>query len=259
MQHKIHHSGPGVLTLTPHFVSVSRPQSLVKPVSPEDGEERKLSEALKTQEGRRTRAPMAVSAKLRQEKEQQEPGVGLSRARTGTQLRVGQENIQDGERGQDAVKGRGNPPGHQHPEPASEKKAVVKGRLWDKEGQGVGTPREEPRKEVGEPPKRTSPELGGCRLREVKILTGQGSRSVEEKTALVVNASQDQQVSRNRQGTSPWGESSACWEDSRERESPKLLGGKWDPWALGEALRAVIYEVVDRVSPHPFHPLHVLF
>ncbi|OPJ66035.1 ladinin-1 isoform A [Patagioenas fasciata monilis] len=171
----------------------SRPQSLVKSASPEDGEERKLSEALKTQEGRRTRAPMSVSAKLRQEKEQQEPGVGLSRARTGMQSRVGQENTQDGERGQDAAKGRGNPPRHQHPEPASEKKAVVRGRLWDKEGQGVGTPREEPRKEVEEPPKRASPELGGCRLREVKILTRQGSHSMEEKTALVVAASQDQQ------------------------------------------------------------------
>lgn len=233
MQHKIHHSGPGVLTLTPHFVSVSRPQSLVKLVSPEDGEERKLSEALKTQEGRRTRAPMAVSAKLRQEKEQQEPGVGLSRARTGTQPRVGQENIQDGERGQDAAKGRGNPPGHQHPEPASEKKAVVKGRLWDKEGQGVGTPREEPRKEVGEPPKRTSPELGGCRLREVKILTRQGSRSVEEKTALVVNASQDQQVSRNRQGTSPWGESSCVLGGQQREGEPKITRREMGPMGFG--------------------------
>lgn len=215
---------PGVLRLTPHFVSVSRPQSLVKPVSPEDGEERKLSEALKTQEGRRTRAPMTVSTKLRQEKEQQEPGVGLNRARTGTQLRVGQENTQDGEQGRNAAKGRGNPPGHQHPEPASEKKAAVRGRPWDKEGQGAGAPREEPRKEVGEPPKRASPELGGCRLREVKILTRQGSRSVEEKTALVVSASQEQQVSRSRQGSSPWGESSWVLGGQQTEGEPKMGG-----------------------------------
>lgn len=50
----------------------SRPQSLVKPASPEEEEERKLSEVLKTQEGRRTRSPMAVSEKPKQEKEQRE-------------------------------------------------------------------------------------------------------------------------------------------------------------------------------------------
>ncbi|XP_014801764.1 PREDICTED: ladinin-1 [Calidris pugnax] len=174
----------------------SRPPSLVKPVSPVDGEERKLSEVLKTQEGRRTRSPMAVSAKLRQEKEQQDPGVGVSHTETGTQPRTGQD--QAGERGQDVAKGRGDPPGDQHPEPTSERKAVVRGRLQDKEGQGVGTPQGEQKKEVGEPQKRASPELGGCRLREVRILTRQGSRSMEEKTASVVTSSLDQQQpSRN--------------------------------------------------------------
>ncbi|XP_076213961.1 ladinin-1 isoform X2 [Aptenodytes patagonicus] len=176
----------------------SRPQSLVKPVSLEDEEERKLSEVLKTQEGRRIRSPMAISEKLRQDKEQQEPGVGASHVEAGTQPRMGQESIQAGERGQDAAKGGGDPPGDQHPEPASERKAVVRGRLQDKEGQGVGMPRGEQRKEVGEPQQRASPELGGCRLREVKILTRQGSRSTEEKTASVVTSSLDQQQpSRN--------------------------------------------------------------
>ncbi|XP_032857876.2 ladinin-1 [Tyto alba] len=176
----------------------SRPQSLVKLVPPEDREDHKLSEVLKTQERKWTRSPMAISEKLRQEKEQQEPGVGTSRVESGTQLRRGQENIQSGERDQDVTKGRGDPPGDQHPEPTSERKVVVRGRLQDKEGQGVGTPRGEQRKEVGEPQQRASPELGGCRLREVKILTRQGSRSMEEKTALVVTSSPDQQQpSRN--------------------------------------------------------------
>ncbi|KAM6041259.1 ladinin-1 isoform 2-T2 [Theristicus caerulescens] len=176
----------------------SRHQSLVKSVSSEDEEERKLSEVLKTQENRRTRSAMAVSEKLRQEKEQQEPGVGVKCVEAGTQPCVGQESIQAGEWGQDAAKGRGDPPGDQHPEPASERKTVVRGRLQDKEGQGLGTSREEQRKEVGESQQRASPELGGCRLREVKILTRQGSRSMEEKTASVVISSQDQQQpSRN--------------------------------------------------------------
>ncbi|KAM6108283.1 ladinin-1 [Pterocles gutturalis] len=194
----------------------SRPQSLVKPVSPEDEEKHKLSEVLKTQEGRRTRSPMAVSEKLRQEKEQQEPGVGASRVEAGIHPRVGQESIWAGERGQDAAKGRGDPPGDQHPEPATERKVVVRGRLQDKEVQGVETPWGEKRKEmvrarlqdkegqgvatppgeqkvVGELPQRAPPEVGGCRLREVKILTRQGSRSTEEKTTSVVTSSLDQQ------------------------------------------------------------------
>ncbi|XP_010081140.1 PREDICTED: ladinin-1 [Pterocles gutturalis] len=161
----------------------SRPQSLVKPVSPEDEEKHKLSEVLKTQEGRRTRSPMAVSEKLRQEKEQQEPGVGASRVEAGIHPRVGQESIWAGERGQDAAKGRGDPPGDQHPEPATERKVVVRGRLQDKEVQGVETPWGEKRKEML--PQREPPEVGGCRLREVKILTRQGSRSTEEKTTSV--------------------------------------------------------------------------
>ncbi|XP_009980098.1 PREDICTED: LOW QUALITY PROTEIN: ladinin-1 [Tauraco erythrolophus] len=173
----------------------SRPQSLVKPVSPEDNEEHKLSEVLKTQEGRRTRSLMSVSEKLRQEKEQQGGG---SHMEAGTQPRVGQKSIEAGQRGQDVAKGRGDPPGNQQLELASERKVVVRGRLQDKEGRSVGTSRGEPRKEVGEPQQRAPPELGGCRLREVKILTRQGSSSVEEKTASVVTSSSEQQPpSRN--------------------------------------------------------------
>ncbi|XP_010154727.1 PREDICTED: ladinin-1 [Eurypyga helias] len=176
----------------------SRPQSLVKSVSLEYEEEDNLSEVLRTQKGRQTRSPMAISQKLRQEKEQQEPGVGASHAKRGTQWRVGQESIQAGERDQDAAKGRGNSPGDQHREPASECKMVVRGHLQDKEGQGVETSRGKQRKEVGEPQQRASPEVGGCRLREVKILTRQGSRSMEEKTASVVILPLDQQQpSRN--------------------------------------------------------------
>ncbi|KAM6237252.1 ladinin-1 [Porphyrio hochstetteri] len=174
----------------------SRPQSLVKPVSPEEEEVCKLSEVLKTQEGRRTRTP--VSEKLK-EKEQQETGVGASCTEAGMQLHTGQESIQAGEQCQDSAKSRGDPPGDEDPEPALEKKAVVKAQLQDKEGQDVGMPREEQRKDVGEPQQRASLELGGCRLREVKILTRQGSRSVEEKATPVVTSSLDQQQpSRNR-------------------------------------------------------------
>ncbi|XP_009879641.1 PREDICTED: ladinin-1 [Charadrius vociferus] len=144
---------------------------------------------------RRTRASMSVSEKLRQEKEQQEPGVGVSRTDEGMQPRVGQESIQAD---QDVAKGRGDPPGDQHTKLALERKVVVRGRLQDKEGQGVGMPRGEQKKEVGELPQRASPEVGGCRLREVKILTRQGSRSMEEKTASVVTSSLDErQPSRN--------------------------------------------------------------
>ncbi|XP_009068247.1 PREDICTED: ladinin-1, partial [Acanthisitta chloris] len=147
----------------------SRPQSLVKSVSSEDGEERKPLEVLKTQEGRRTRCLQPVSEKLRQDKEQQEPGV---------KPRTRQRSIQAAERDQDAAKGRKDPPGDQNPEPAPERKVVVmRGRFQEKEEQGVGTPHGEQRKEVQGPP-----EVGTCRLREVKILTRQGSRSTEEKT-----------------------------------------------------------------------------
>jgi len=177
----------------------------VKLVSPEDEEEHKLSEVLKTQEGRRIRSPMAVSEKRRQEKEQQEPGVESSRAEAGMQPRVGQESIQAGKRDQDAAKGRGDPSGDQHLEIALERKVVVRARLQDKEGQGVGMPQGKQRKEVGKVQQQTSPELGGCRLREVKILTRQGRRSMEEKTASEVTSSLNQQVSRNGQGTNSWG------------------------------------------------------
>ncbi|XP_064491796.1 ladinin-1 isoform X1 [Pseudopipra pipra] len=174
----------------------SRPQSLVKPVSPEDGEERKLSEVLKTQQGRRTRCLPPVSEKLKQKKEQKEPGLGESHTEAGTQPCVRQESIRAGERDQDAAKGRGDPPGDQHLEPVSEAKAVVRGRLRDKEEQGVGTPRGEQRKELRE--LQQPPEVGGCRLREVKILTRQGSHSTEEKTTSVVTSPlEQQQPSRN--------------------------------------------------------------
>ncbi|XP_027562046.1 ladinin-1 isoform X2 [Neopelma chrysocephalum] len=175
----------------------SRPQSLVKPVSPEDGEEQKLSEALKTQQGRRTRCLPPVSEKLKQKKEQKEPGLGESHTEAGTQPRVRQESIRAGERDQDAAKGRGDPAGDQHLEPVSETKAAVRGRPRDKEEQGVGTPRGEQRKELRELQQREPPEVGGCRLREVKILTRQGSRSTEEKTTSVVTSPVEQQPSRN--------------------------------------------------------------
>lgn len=215
-----------------HFVSVSRPQSLVKPVSPENEEEHKLSEVLKTQEGRWTKSPMTASEKLRQEKEQQEPGVGASCAEARTQLHVGRESIRAGERGQDAAKGRGDLPGDQHPEPASERKVVVRGQLQNKERQGVGSPQGEQRKEVGELQQQASLELGRCRLREVKILTRQGSRSTE-KTALVVTSSLDQQVSRNGQGSSPWGVRS--WvlggqQSEREPQSTRREMGPMGFW-----------------------------
>ncbi|XP_050183095.1 ladinin-1 isoform X2 [Myiozetetes cayanensis] len=175
----------------------SRPQSLVKAASPEDGEERKLSEALKTQQGRRMRCLPPVSEKLKQEKEQKEPGLGEGHTEAGTQPGVRQESVWAGERDQDAAKGRGDPPGDRHPEPVSERKVVLRGRLRDKEEQGVGTARGEQRKELRELQQRVPPEVGGCRLREVKILTRQGSRSTEEKTTSVVTSPLEQQPSRN--------------------------------------------------------------
>lgn len=201
----------------------------MKLVSLEDEEERKLSEVLKTQEWRRIRSPMAISEKQRQDKEQQGPGVGASHVEGGMQPHMGQESIQAGERGQDAAKARGDPPGDQHPELASERKLVVRGRLQDKEGQGVGMPRGEQRKDVGEPQQRASPELGGCRLREVKILTRQGSRSTEEKTALVVTSSLDQQVSRNGQGTDPWGVKSWVLGGQQRDGEPKSTRREMGP------------------------------
>lgn len=67
----------------------------------------------------------------------------------------------------------------------------------------------------------------------MKILTRQGSRSVEEKTALVVNASQDQQVSRNRQGTSPWGESSCVLGGQQREGEPKITRREMGPMGFG--------------------------
>ncbi|XP_063274563.1 ladinin-1 isoform X2 [Prinia subflava] len=168
----------------------SRPASLVKPQSPEDGEERKLSEVLKTQEVRRTRCLPPVSENLRQEKEQKEPGVEESCLETRPQPRGRQESSRAAERAQEAARGRGDPPGDKSLEPASERKVVVRARLQDKD-QGVQTPRGEQRKEEKEPP-----EVGSCRLREVKILTRVGNRSTEEKTS-AVTSSLEQQPSRN--------------------------------------------------------------
>lgn len=166
----------------------SRPPSLVKPQSPEDGEERKLSEVLKTPEGRRTRCLPPVSEKLRQEKEQKEPGVGESCPEEGPQPRGRQESSRAAERGQ---QGRGDLPGDKNLEPASERKTVLRARLQDKD-QEVWTPRGEQRKETKEPP-----EVGSCRLREVKILTRVGNRSTEEKTSAVASSPEQQQPSRN--------------------------------------------------------------
>ncbi|KAI1230866.1 hypothetical protein IHE44_0008298 [Lamprotornis superbus] len=165
----------------------SRPPSLVK--SPEDGEERKLSQVLKTQEGRRTKGKCLppVSEKLRQDKEQKEPEVGESCPERGPQPCGRQESSWAAERAQEAAKGRGDPPGDKNLEPASERKVVVRARLQDKD-QGVWSPRGEQRKEAKEPP-----EVGSCRLREVKILTRVGK---EEKT-LAVTSSPEQQPSRN--------------------------------------------------------------
>ncbi|XP_039941528.1 ladinin-1 isoform X2 [Hirundo rustica] len=168
----------------------SRPPSLVKPQSPEDGEERKLSEGMKTQEGRRTRCLPPTSEKLRQEKEQKEPGEGESCLETGSQPRGRQESSRAAEPAQETAKGRGAPAGDKNLEPASERKVVVRARLQDKD-QGVWTPRGEQRKEVKEPP-----EVGSCRLREVKILTRVGNRCTEEKTS-AVTSSLEQQPSRN--------------------------------------------------------------
>ncbi|XP_035203220.1 LOW QUALITY PROTEIN: ladinin-1 [Oxyura jamaicensis] len=171
----------------------SRPQSLVKPASPEEEEERKLSEVLKTQEGRRTRSPMAVSEKPKQEKEQREAAVGANSVQAAAQPRAGQESGRAAEQGQDAVTGKEAPPGDQHPEPACERKVVARGRLQDKEGQGTGTPRGEQRRVEGEPQQQAAPELGTCRVREVKILTRTRIRSTEEKIASEGTPSPEQQ------------------------------------------------------------------
>lgn len=215
-----------MLRLSFHVVLVPRPPSLVKPQSPEDGEERKLSEVLKTQEGRRTRCPPAVSEKLRQEKEQKEAEVGESCPEREPQPCGRQESSRAAEQAEEAAKGRGDPPGDENLEPASERKVVVRARLQDKD-QGVWTPRGEQRKEVKEPP-----EVGSCRLREVKILTRVGNRSTEEKTS-AVTSSPEQQVSRNAWDIRPQGERS--WVlGGPERDSPHVPGGKWDLKDFGE-------------------------
>ncbi|XP_062451154.1 ladinin-1 [Rhea pennata] len=170
-----------------------RPQTLVKAVSPEEAEEQKLSEVLKTQEGRRTRLPVAISEKLRQEKEHREPGSGVSHAEAGLQQHVGQESVLAGDQGQDAAKGRDALSGDQHPEPALERKAVARGQLQDKEGQGTGMLQGDQKSEVGEQQHEAVQEQRGFRLREVKILPGGGSRSIEEKMVSVVTLPPSQQ------------------------------------------------------------------
>lgn len=174
---------------------------------------------------------MAVSGKLKPEKEQQDPGVGASRAEAGTQPQTGQESIQAGQRDRDVAKGRGDPPGDRHRQPALERKVVVRARLQDKEGQGVGTPRGEQRKEVQEP--RALTELGGCRLREVKILTRQGSRSAE-KTSSVATSSLEQQVSRDGEGTNPWGVRPWVLGGQQREGEPQSPRREMELWALGE-------------------------
>lgn len=145
----------------------SRPQAPVKPTAPEEDEESKLTEVLRTKEGRRMRSPMAVSEKPKQEKEQQEAGM---------KPRTGQGSIAAAERGQNTA-----PAGEQQPEQSHERKVTARGRLQDREGSSVGTLRGEQRRE--EQQQRAAPELGGCRLREVKILTRTRSSSTEEKAA----------------------------------------------------------------------------
>ncbi|XP_018777806.1 ladinin-1 isoform X4 [Serinus canaria] len=170
----------------------SRPSSLVKPQSPENGEERKLSEVLKTQEGRRTRGLPPVSEKLRQEKEQKEPGAGESCQETEAQPRGRQESSRAAEHAQEAARGRGDPPRDKNLEPGSERKVVVRTWLQDKD-QGAQTPRGEQRKEAKEPP-----EVGSCRLREVKILTRVGNRSTEEKISAVTSSPEQQIISKKQ-------------------------------------------------------------
>ncbi|XP_014114407.1 PREDICTED: ladinin-1 isoform X2 [Pseudopodoces humilis] len=160
----------------------SRPPSLVKLQSLEDGEEQK------TQEGRRTRWLPAACEKPRQEPEQKEPGVGGSCPEPGAQPRRRQESGRAAEQGQEPAKGRGDPAGDKNLEPASERKGMVRARLQDKE-QGAWTPRGEQRKEP--------PEVGSCRLREVKILTRVGNRSTEEKTSAGTSSPEQQQPPRN--------------------------------------------------------------
>ncbi|XP_062365566.1 ladinin-1 [Cinclus cinclus] len=168
--------------------AASRSPSLLKPQSLEDGEEQKPSEVLNAQEGRRTRCLPPVCEKLRQEKE---AGVEESCPERGPQPWGKQESSRAAERAQEAAKGRGDLPGDKNLEPASERKVVVRARLQDKD-QGVWTPRGEQRKEAKEPP-----EVGSCRLREVKILTRVGNCSTEEKTSAVTSSPEQQQPSRN--------------------------------------------------------------
>lgn len=151
-------------------------------MAPEEGEERKLTEVLRTKEGRRMRSPMAVSEKPKQEKEQQEAGM---------KPHEGQESITATERGQDTAPA---PAGEQHPVQSHERKVKARGRLQDREGSSVGTLRGEQRRE--EEQQRVAPELGGCRLREVKILTRTRSSSTEEKAASEGTSPPAQQVSR---------------------------------------------------------------
>ncbi|XP_009665620.1 ladinin-1 [Struthio camelus] len=158
----------------------SRPQVLVKAVPLEEEEEQKLSEVLKTQEGRRTRSPVAISEKLRQKKEQWEPGARVSHVEPELQQHAGQESVLAGEQGHDAAKSRGTSSEDQRSETASERKVLTKGQLEDKQEQGMETQQGNQRSEVGEQQKQAVQEQRSCRLHEVKILPGGGSRSMEK-------------------------------------------------------------------------------
>ncbi|XP_018864579.1 ladinin-1 isoform X2 [Parus major] len=124
----------------------SRPPSLVKLQSLEDGEEQKLSEVLKTQEGRRTRWLPGVCEKLGQDSEQKEPGVGGGCPEPGAQPRRREESGRAAEQGQEPAKDRGDPAGHKNPEPA-------KGR-----GDPAGDKNPEPAKGRGDPAGDKNPE-----------------------------------------------------------------------------------------------------
>ncbi|OXB67261.1 hypothetical protein ASZ78_015902 [Callipepla squamata] len=125
---------------------------------------------------------MAVSEKLKREKEQQEAGM---------KPRMGQESIVAAEQAQDTAPAPAGDLGH-------EKKVTARGRLQDREGSGMGTARGEQRRDE-EQQQPVAPELGGCRLREVKILTRTRSSSTEEKASSERTSAPAQQVISKKQ------------------------------------------------------------
>lgn len=178
--------------------------------------------------------------------------MGESRSETEPQPRGRQESSRAAERAQEAAKGGGDLPGDKNLEPASERKVVLRARLQDKD-QGAWTPRGEQRKEAKEPP-----EVGSCRLREVKILTRVGNRSTEEKTS-VVTSSLEQQVSRSGWDTRPRGEKSWVLGGPEKDTAQKYQEGDGTCRILRKVfLRAAKHKVVDRVPPPPSPPWCVL-